>query len=132
MHLWHVQRRIHMGTIPYFRGSIVSEMSDKMLGKLQNASACVRFLRLPEGSFETSVSLAWIGSCEVRIFEGPRVTSDGMPVFWLELFDHSAKMSVDSFSCREIEDAVVILEDFFAQADQLKDASGPGDAGTQC
>jgi hypothetical protein len=113
------------------QGSIVSRISDKMLSKLRIARAYVKLLCIPQGSSETSVSLACIGNCEIRIFEGPQVTWDGMPLFWLELFDHSARMSVDSFSCREIEDAVVVFEDFISQAGHLKEASGPDDAGTQ-
>jgi hypothetical protein len=113
------------------QGSIVSRISDNMLRELRIARAYVKLLCIPEGSPETSVSIACIGNCEIRIFEGSRVTSDVMPLFWLELFDHGAKMSVDSFSCHEIEDAVVVFEDFILQAGHLKEASGPDDAGTQ-
>ncbi len=102
-----------------------------MLSKLRIARAYVKLLCIPEGSSETSVSLTCIGNCEIRIFEGPQVTSDGTPLFWLELFDHGAGMSVDSFSCRDIEDAVAIFEDFISQAAHLKEASGPDDAETQ-
>ena len=102
-----------------------------MLSKLRIARACVKLSYIPEGSSETSVSLACIGNCEIRIFEGPQITSDGMPLFWLELFDHGAKTSVDSSGCREIEDTVVVFEDFISQAIHLKEASGPDDAGTQ-
>ena len=106
-------------------------VSDKTLSKLRIARAYIQLLCIPEGSSETSVSLACIGNCEIRIFEGSQVTWDGMPLFWLELFDHGARMSVDSFSCREIDDAVVVFEEFIAQAGHLKEASGPDDAGTQ-
>lgn len=129
MHLRYVRRRSPYGNDAAFRGSIVRGMSDEMLGKLRTASAYAGVSSLPEGASETSVSLAFIGNCEIRIFEG-QVTSDGKPLFWLELFDHGAKRSVDSFSCHQIGDAVVVLEDFIAQADHLKDASGPEDAGT--
>ena len=40
-----------------------------------------------------------------------------MPLFWLELFDHSAKMSVDSFCCHRLKDAVPVVCNFLAQAD---------------
>ena len=109
----------------------MSRISDKTLGELRIASPYIKLLCIPEGSSETSVSLACIGNCEIRIFEGPQVTSDGTPLFWLELFDHDAEMSVDSVSCHEIEDAVVVFEDFISQAGHLKEASGLDDAGTQ-
>jgi hypothetical protein len=106
----------------------LSRISHKSLGELLIARACVKLLGIPDGSSEKSVSLARIGSCEIRIFEGPQVTSDGMRSFWLELFDHGAEKSVDSRGFHEIEDAVVVFEDFISQADRLKEASGPGDA----
>jgi hypothetical protein len=102
------------------QGSIVSGISDKLLSELRIAGAYVKLLCIPDDSSEKSVSLARIGSCEIRIFEGSQVTSDGMRLFWLELFDHVAKQSVDSFSCHEIEDAVAVFEDFISQADHLK------------
>jgi hypothetical protein len=113
------------------QGSIVSGVSDKMLSQLRIARAYVKLLCIPEGSSETSVSLACIENYEIRIFEGSQLASDDMPLFWLELFDHGAKMSVDSFSCYEIEDAVVVFDDFISQAGHLKEASGPDDARTQ-
>jgi hypothetical protein len=106
-------------------------VSDKTLSKLRIARAYIQLLCIPEGSSKASVSIAWIGNCEIRIFEGSQANSDGMPLLWLELFDHGAKTSVDSFSCHEIEDAVVVFEDFISQAGYLKEASGPDDAGTQ-
>ena len=33
------------------------------------------------------------------MFRGPEVHPHGVPLFWLELFDHSTKMSVDGFIC---------------------------------
>lgn len=109
----------------------MSRISDKMLRELRIARAYVKLLCIPEDSSEKSVSLACIGNCDIRIFEGAQVTSDGVPLFWLELFDHGAKMSIDSFSCHEIEDAVVVFEDLISQANNLKEASGPDDAGMQ-
>ena len=107
----------------------MSRISHKSLGELRIARACVKLLGIPDGNSEKSVSLARIGSCEIRVFEGPQVTSDGMRLFWLELFDHGAEKSVDSRGFHEIKDAVVVFEDFISQADRLKEASGPDDAG---
>jgi hypothetical protein len=52
-------------------------------------------------------------------------------LFWLALFDHGAKISVDSFGCRELEDAVVVFEDFIAQAGHLNEAAAPDGLQTQ-
>ena len=62
------------------------------------------------------VSLARIGNYEVRMFEPSRIGSAEVPLFWMELFDHHTKRSVDSCSCHEIEDAVVLFQDFVSQA----------------
>lgn len=111
--------------------SIVSRISDRKLTELRIAQAYVKLLCIPEGSSEASVSLAWIGNCEIRIFEGSQASTDGMPLFWLELFDHRAKTSVDTFSCNDIEDAAVVFEEFIAQANDLNETSGSDGADTQ-
>ena len=101
------------------------------LTELRIAQAYVNLLCIPEGSSKASVSLALIGSCEIRIFDGPRASTNGLPLFWLELFDHRAKTSVDTFSCNEIADAAVVFEDFIAQANDLNKISGSHDAETE-
>lgn len=106
------------------RGSIVSNISRKTLGELRIAQAYVKLLCIPEGSSQVSVTLAQIGNCEIRIFEEPREHPDCFPLFWLELFDHRAKWSVDSCSCHKIEDAVIVFEDFISQARHLSEALG--------
>jgi hypothetical protein len=106
------------------RDSIVSRISDRKLTELRVAQAYIKLLCIPEGSSETWVSVARIGNCEIRIFEGSRATTDGEPSFWLELFDQRAKTSIDSFNCNEIEDAAVVFEDFIAQANDLNEPSG--------
>ena len=65
------------------------------------------------------VSLARIGNFEIRMFTDPQAISGVVPLFWLELFDHGASASVDSFSCNEIEDAVVVFENFVSQVADL-------------
>jgi hypothetical protein len=93
--------------------------------ELRIAQAYVKLLCIPEGSFETSLSLAWIGNCEIRMFGGSHADPDSMTLFWLELFDHGTKTSVDSFGCRDVEDAVARFEDFIAQAGHLYEAAEP-------
>jgi hypothetical protein len=104
----------------------MNSMSETTLAELRIARAYVKLSCIPEDSSEASVSLASVGNCEIRMFRVPEVDFDGMPLFWLELFDHSAKTSVDSFSCHEIKEAVVIFDDFISQADRLKRYPGPG------
>ena len=74
-----------------------------------------------------SVLLASVGSCEIRMFRGPEVHPHGVPLFWLELFDHSTKMSSTASICHRIKDAVPIFDDFISQAAGLNKAGGPDD-----
>ena len=92
--------------------------------ELRIARAYVKLWCIPEESPEASVLLASIGSCEIRMFRGPEVDFDGVPLFWLELFDHSTKTSVDGFSCHRIKDAVPIFDDFISQAGRLNKPGG--------
>jgi hypothetical protein len=117
----------------YFRiqDSTVSNISDKTISELRIAQAYVKLLCIPEGSPKASVTLAQIGNCEIRIFVGSQACSGGMPLFWMELFDRSAKASIDSFSCYKIDDAVVVFDNFIFQAGQMSDGSRPDGAGTQ-
>jgi hypothetical protein len=46
-------------------------------------------------------------------------------MFWIELFDHDAQVSVDSCSCREIDDAVAAFEALLAQAESLNETGRP-------
>jgi hypothetical protein len=50
------------------------------------------------------------------MFEGPQIDSAHAPLFWTELFDHNAQVSVDSCGCHKIEDARVAFEEFISQA----------------
>ena len=62
------------------------------------------------------------------MFRGREADVDGMPLFWLELFDHVTKTSVDSFRCDTIKDAAAVFEDFMSQGANL---NGPRDGLTR-
>ena len=98
--------------------------SDKTITKLKIANAYVRLCASPEDSAEASVSLASISGYEIRMLAGqPAVDLDSAPLFWLELFDHSTKTSIDSCGCKSLKDAVPMVHDFFAQVDDLTSAT---------
>ena len=92
---------------------------ERTLTELKIARAYGRLSSIPGNGPEASVLLASVGSCEIRMFRGPKICLDGVPLFWLELFDHSAKTSVDSFLCYRLKDAVPILANFISQADGM-------------
>ena len=58
-------------------------MSERTHTELRIARAYVKLLCIPEDSSEASVSLASIGNCEIRMFQGPEADFDGIPLFWL-------------------------------------------------
>lgn len=91
------------------------------LTELRIARAYVRLCSIPEDSPEASVSLAMIGSHEIRMLAVPAVALDSAPLFWLELFDHCTKTSIDSFCCHRFNDAVPVVRDFFAHMDDLNE-----------
>ena len=92
-----------------------------MLTELRIGRAYVKLCSIPEDSPEASVSLASIGRHEIRMLAGPAVGVDSAPPFWLELFDHSTRTSVDSFCCHQLKEAVPVVCDFFAQVDDLNE-----------
>jgi hypothetical protein len=99
--------------------------SASTLIELRISKAYVRLCSLPEGGPQASVSVASIGSYEIRMLAHSTADIDSAPLFWLELIDHSTKTSVDSFCCYQIKDAVPVVHDFFKQVD---DANEPGDS----
>jgi hypothetical protein len=50
---------------------------------------------------------------------------NGVPQFWLELFDHFTRRSVDSFLCHQVKDAAPIFDEFMSHAAYLN-KSPPG------
>ena len=94
--------------------------SDRTLTELKIARAYVKLCSISDP--EASVSLASIGSHEIRMLAGPAADLDSAPLFWLELFDHGAKTFLDSFCCHRLKDAVPVVSDFFAQMDDLNNA----------
>jgi hypothetical protein len=95
----------------------VSKTYSNKLGELRITQAYIRLLGLPQNAQGARmISLERIGRHEVRMFD---VSPDGAadaPLFWLELFDHEAKSSIDGCSCSEIAQAVTVLDDFISLA----------------
>jgi len=87
--------------------------------QMRIASAYVKLSSISEDSSKVSVPLARIGNCEIRMFRWPETQSGGL--FWLELFDHNTRTSIDSFQCHEIKDAAPVFEGLILQATHLND-----------
>ena len=99
----------------------MNSTSERLLIELRIAGAYVKLSSIPVDISKPSVSLASIGNCEIRMFRGREAELDGTSLFWLELFDHVTKASVDSFQCDKIEDAVSVFEDFMSRGANLNE-----------
>jgi hypothetical protein len=99
----------------------MNSTSERLLIEQRIAGAYVKLSSIPVDGSKPLISLASIGNCEIRMFRGREAELDGMPLFWLELFDHVTKASVDSFQCDKIEDAVSVFEDFMSQGANLNE-----------
>lgn len=94
------------------------KISDNRFRELEIIRSYIKLLSLPESAHGAkSVSLARIGNYEIYIFDDTQSDEADRPLFWMELFDHDARLSIDSCCCRDIKAAVVAFENFISQKD---------------
>ena len=97
----------------------------QMSGRLRTTQAFIALSRIREGAIvPKAISIARIGIYEIRMFSGSPSWPGGVPLLWIELFDHAARMSVDSCGCHEIDDAVAGFDSLVAQAENPDEAGG--------
>jgi len=106
----------------------MNSSSEPTLTELRIARAYGQLSSMPDDRSKVSVSVARTGNYEIRMFRWPETQSGAL--FWLELFDHNIRMSIDSFQCHEMRDAVPAFEDLMSQADYLN-SSDPSAAKAQ-
>ena len=95
----------------------MSKTYSNKLSELRISQAYIKLLGLPQNEHGARmVSLERIGNHEVIMFDVSADSATDAPLFWLELFDHEAKSSIDSCSCTEIAQAVTVFDDFIALA----------------
>jgi hypothetical protein len=94
------------------------------VNELRIARAYGKLSSISGDSSKVSVSLARIGNCEIQMFRWLETQSGAL--FWLELFDHNTRTSVDSFQCHEIKDAAPAFEELILQATHLNDLDPSG------
>jgi hypothetical protein len=75
----------------------------------------------PSGDVSRTATLLRLSSFEVRLIQPSSVPPASSIRFWLELFDHDRRLSIDSVGDRVIEDAVIAAEDFIARAAKLSE-----------
>jgi hypothetical protein len=108
----------------------MNSRSERILTELLIARAFVKLSSIPEESSQTTLTLASVGNCEIRMFLGEQADVDGASLFWLELFDLGTNMAVDSFRCVTIRDAALAFEELMSQAACLNNPGASG-AGTE-
>jgi hypothetical protein len=93
-------------------------------GKLRVAQAFIALSSATGSIFAPRyVSVVRMGKYQIRMFNGSLARpGDALPL-WMELFDDDAKISIDSCSCHEIDDAVSAFEALVSQV-KNKGASG--------
>jgi hypothetical protein len=90
----------------------------KMPLETRLAQAHVMLLVIPKDERDSkSVSLARYGAYEVRLVEPLSVSNTF--VFWIELFDHSCQVSIDSGGAEDFEEALATAEYFVSRAEEL-------------
>jgi len=95
-------------------------------GRLRTTQAFIALSNIPEGCGRSeTISIARIGSYEIRMFSGLPSWPYGVPLIWIELFDHGVRLSADSCGCHEIDDAVAGFDAFVAQAEHPNQTCGP-------
>jgi hypothetical protein len=95
-------------------GLLVCKASDIEFSKLRITRAYIKLVCIPEGAAKM-VSLARIGSYEVRMLECPQGISGAPPLFSIELFDHDAQLPVDVCSCCGIDEGAVAYREFISR-----------------
>jgi hypothetical protein len=98
-------------------GTILSERSDRMILEAQLIQAHVK-LQLATRSEDDSrtATLVRLGGYEVRLVEPSRASPASGFLFWIELFDHHRRLSIDSVGSDVLEDAVTATEHLIARA----------------
>ncbi len=100
----------------------LTKNSGQNVGRL--SSAYVSLALMPERSDRTrTATLDRYGSYEVRLVEIVQDGPTGDCLFWLELYCHVSKSSLDSCRCDNLEDAEIAADYFISSAKKLHDNS---------
>jgi hypothetical protein len=65
-------------------------------------------------------SLERHGAYEVRLIDQPEMARNDTAPFWLELFDHATKHTLDSYGSYDLEASAIAADAFIAQAKFLQ------------
>lgn len=101
-------------------------------GRLRVTQAFIALSSIPGSSpVSRTLSIVITGNCEIRMFNALPTWPGDAPPLWIELFDHGDRVSVDSCSCREIDEAVAAFDALLSDAEALNAARGAEANGAQ-
>ena len=83
---------------------------------LRISRAYVSLLSRPEGAART-ISLAWIGDCEIRMHAARPTGAVEQTLFVIDMFDHDAQRFIDSRACHSLAEGAVAFDKFLFMAE---------------
>jgi hypothetical protein len=113
--------------ISHFQWPVMNSKSARKLTELLIARAFFKLSSIPMEISAPVISLTLVGTREIRMLRGSQSDADTTALFWLELFDHGTRTSIDSFRCDKIEDAAPTFEHMMFQAAGLNGPDAGGD-----
>jgi hypothetical protein len=110
------------GDIVQASGAILSKTPHKMTLEAQLIRAHLRLqLATPNEDDSRTVTLMRRGAYEVRLVELSHASLVSRVLFWIELFDHHRRRSIDSAGSDILDDAVIAAEHLIAHAEKGED-----------
>ena len=85
---------------------------------LRISRAYVSLLSRPESDGQT-ISLAWIGDCEIRMHAARPTCAVQKPLFIVDMFDHDAQLFIDSRACHTLAEGAVAFDEFLRVAEPV-------------
>ena len=103
-------------------GTTLTKRNGPALGRLNNAY--VGLALMPKnGDGSKTVTLTRYGDYEVRLVDFLQGRSNADCLFWLELYCHVTRSSLDSCRCDDLEDAEAAADHLVSRAKQLYDGT---------
>jgi hypothetical protein len=100
-------------------GTILSKTSGRMTLEAQLIQAHVKLQLATRGEDDSrTATLMRHGAYEVRLVEPLRASPASGFLFWIELFDHDRRLSIDSVGSDVLEDAVIGAEHLIARVEE--------------
>jgi hypothetical protein len=102
------------------RASVISEATRNKSIEWQIIQSYVWVLRAPQDiDGHRTCPLARYGAYEVRLLEPSQIPEGDARPFWIELYDHDRKVTLNSFQSDDLEDAAVTASTLIAEAELL-------------